>query len=179
MGVKFTASAWGFAEATLFFIVPDVYTSAVALQDLKKALLACLWATAGAIAGGYLIYVVGEIAPDQAWMIIERVPSISREMMHHVELSLRESGAMALLIGPLKGIPYKTFAVQASTTQVTMPLFLLISIPARLFRFLLVTVFVRLLATRVFYKISIRSKQIILFTAWVLFYLFYFSHMPG
>ncbi len=41
------AAAWGFAEATLFFLAPDVYLTRIALRDWRGALLASLAAAAG------------------------------------------------------------------------------------------------------------------------------------
>ena len=39
---RLIATLWGLAEATLFFIVPDVYLSRVALADSRRAALAVL-----------------------------------------------------------------------------------------------------------------------------------------
>ena len=41
------ATLWGFAEATLFFVIPDVLLSYVALSRLRPALKACGFATLG------------------------------------------------------------------------------------------------------------------------------------
>ena len=57
------AASWGAAEATLFFIVPDVLLSRMALQDRRRALQACLWALAGALAGGTLVWMLGYADP--------------------------------------------------------------------------------------------------------------------
>ena len=46
------AAIWGAAEATLFFIVPDVFLSWLALSDRRQALIACLYALLGALVGG-------------------------------------------------------------------------------------------------------------------------------
>ena len=51
LGVNLGAAVWGFAEATLFFIVPDVLLSWIALHAPRKALVACLWAVVGAPSG--------------------------------------------------------------------------------------------------------------------------------
>src|SRR5436190_634460 len=52
----FAAVAWGFAEATLFFIVPDVLITLIALFSFKKSALAMLLATLGAVVGGALMF---------------------------------------------------------------------------------------------------------------------------
>jgi membrane protein YqaA with SNARE-associated domain len=50
------AFIWGLAEATLFFIVPDVYLGFVALFDWRRALRALAAPIAGAVLGGALMY---------------------------------------------------------------------------------------------------------------------------
>src|SRR3546814_3695958 len=45
---------WGFAEATVFFVVPDVWISRRALSSWRAALRGCGFALAGALGGGVL-----------------------------------------------------------------------------------------------------------------------------
>jgi len=52
MGVVGAALVWGFAEATLFFFVPDILITRIALADLRRALWACFWSLLGAVSGG-------------------------------------------------------------------------------------------------------------------------------
>jgi len=64
------AGLWGFAEATAFFVVPDVWLSAVALRNLPRGLTGAASATAGALVGGavggvldgYMMNKIGEQA---------------------------------------------------------------------------------------------------------------------
>jgi membrane protein YqaA with SNARE-associated domain len=56
MGLMAAAALWGFAEATLFFIVPDVLLSIIAVRRGRRpAWIAMAWTIAGAIAGGALM----------------------------------------------------------------------------------------------------------------------------
>jgi hypothetical protein len=66
MAVTLLAAAWGLAEATLFFLVPDILITWVALTSLRRALLSSLWVLAGALAGGCLMHLSGASRPDQA-----------------------------------------------------------------------------------------------------------------
>jgi len=50
---------WGFAEATFFFFIPDIYLTRVALSQPKKAYLACCYATLGAIVDCLLACLTG------------------------------------------------------------------------------------------------------------------------
>src|SRR3546814_8042489 len=50
---------WGFAEATVFFVVPDVWISRRALSSWRAALRRCGFALAGALVGGVLLCFAG------------------------------------------------------------------------------------------------------------------------
>ena len=71
------AALWGFAEATLFFLVPDVLLSAIALRRGRLAGVACLVALLGALPGGALLYRWGEREPVAARRALDRLPAIS------------------------------------------------------------------------------------------------------
>lgn len=121
MGLMIAAAAWGFAEASLFFLVPDVLLSAIALCDHRKALFACLAAAAGAMVGGVLMYVWGSLSPDAALNIVERVPGISPEMIARVRDELASQGVMAMVFGPLSGTPYKVYDRTERRSAVVVP----------------------------------------------------------
>jgi hypothetical protein len=49
VAVNCIAALWAFAEATLFFIVPDVWLSLAGRENLRRGLMACLNALVGAL----------------------------------------------------------------------------------------------------------------------------------
>lgn len=179
MGVNLIAALWGIAEATLFFIVPDVWLSIVGRENLRVGLIACLYSLLGAIVGGVIMYVWGWQELAGAIGIIEKIPAISTAMVNRVHTDLIEQGVMAMILGPLSGTPYKIFAIQASDTGIGIWLFVLTTIPARLIRFILVTVFCHYALKILAYSKLGRNKLVALITGWMLFYLLYFSMMPG
>ena len=68
---------WGFAEATVFFIVPDVLLGAVALFAPRAAPRVLAFTLAGALAGGALTYgVSSELDPSRSEAVLERVPTV-------------------------------------------------------------------------------------------------------
>jgi len=79
--VNAIAALWGFAEATLFFIVPDVWLTVIAVWSPRKAAMACLFALLGALAGGALMYGWGYMAPGMALTTLERIPGIHPDML--------------------------------------------------------------------------------------------------
>ena len=81
MGIIIAATLWGFAEATVFFIVPDVFLSVLAMFDMSKALVACLYALFGALVGGVVMYNWGIVDLAGALRVLDTLPSISVGML--------------------------------------------------------------------------------------------------
>lgn len=133
-GASFT---WGFVESMLFFLVPDMILSVVAVHSLGRALVCCIWAVAGAIAGGAVMYAWGAHDAATALRVLDAVPAIPADMLVKVHTELSTGGLPAMLWGPLIGIPYKVYAVQAGALGLSVPIFLLMTIPARIIRFII------------------------------------------
>jgi membrane protein YqaA with SNARE-associated domain len=131
------AFLWGVAEATFFFVVPDVIISFAAMLRPRRAWYHLMAALAGALAGGFCMYLWGAHHALDALEAVGRVPFVRPAMIGHVEASYRREGVVALLLGPLSGIPYKIYAVEAPRFQ-SLAGFLWGSIPARGERFVLV-----------------------------------------
>ena len=127
---------WGFAEATLFFIVPDVLLTLVALFSFRRSarVLACI--LLGALGGGTIMFYLGAKNPAEAKAVVLRVPFVSSAMFDKTAQSFQHDGIWALTKGPGNGIPYKVYGVQASRHSGLL-LFLLVSLLARLERFAL------------------------------------------
>jgi len=171
------AAFWGFAEATFFFLVPDVILSAIALYDWRVALLACLAGVVGALVGGLLMYRQGRsrYAPVQGFLL--RLPGISPAMLERVRREVEHRRFLAVLTGPLSGTPYKTYAVEAGRQRLPLAGFLLVTVPARLVRFVLVTALAAWLAHAVFPALPLAWKLAVWAGSWIAFYAWYFRSM--
>jgi hypothetical protein len=178
MGVNIIASVWGFAEATFFFIVPDVCTSAAGIKYLKAGLVACIWALCGALSGGLLMYLWGAFDLNSASEAVEWVPAVSHELVSRVREDLSAQGLIAVLTGPLSGTPYKIYAIQAHQAGISITAFLLISIPARLIRFLSVTMVIHIIARAALTRLTLKEVRVVFIGAWLFFYAVYFFIMP-
>jgi membrane protein YqaA with SNARE-associated domain len=172
--VNAAAALWGFAEATLFFVVPDVLLTDRAATSLRAALAACLWSLAGALAGGAAMYAWGASAPERALAALDAVPGVGPAMIVKVEADVRRHGVLALFAGPLTGRPYKVYAVQAARSGTGLPLFLAVSVPARLGRFLLLTLAAGALARGPLRRSPPRRVRLGLAVFWAIFYVAYF-----
>ena len=129
------AFAWGFAEATAFFIVPDVYLGFVGLFNWRRGLWAAIAALLGAMLGGAVMYMLASNDPVGINAFLTHVPLIDAVLVTDVANQTQAHGLLAVLSGPVKGTPYKIYAAQAGEQSLPLMYFLLITIVARGERF--------------------------------------------
>jgi len=127
---------WSFSEALFFFLVPDVIQSAIAVGSLRRSMWSCLWSVLGAVAGGLLMFAWGAHDGPVALGFVDAVPFIPTRMLGQVHDALVRDGLIAMLQGPIKGIPYKIYAVQSGDMGLSWWGFALMTVPARVLRFL-------------------------------------------
>lgn len=175
------AAAWGFAEATVFFIVPDLGLSWVALRNRNRALACTVSATAGAVAGGAVTYAWARSVDSQrSAQALARIPAISPRMVANVADSLAARPVVALLTGPFRGTPYKIYARAAAVQNQPLAPFLAWSVPARLPRFVLVTATLGAIAARVrrrYPTVNDSTTRLIFGAGWAAFYTWFFRKM--
>jgi membrane protein YqaA with SNARE-associated domain len=160
---------WGFAEATLFFIIPDVFLGAVALFSPMRGILCCIMSVLGAMLGGGIMYLLSCRIPQVMLDLLAKVPGISDSMIAQVGTDYRIYGLKAIFIAPWAGVPYKIYAVQAGIHGIDRTAFILATIPARLERFILVLLVTVLLGYR--FKRSILRRPGYWMTAYAVFWI--------
>ena len=175
------ALAWGLAESTFFFLVPDVLSSRFVLQNARHGFLACFASLAGAMLGGVIMFTLGSHADLNAPILsaMGYLPGINATVIETARLNLAHHGAGALFFDILTGIPYKLYALQAPAAGVNLGLFMLVSIGARLFRFMIVTASAWLIGRTLLAKLSATTRLRIHATGWFAFYAVYFWRMRG
>jgi hypothetical protein len=176
VGLRLAAALWGFAEATLFFIVPDILLSfAVVARGWRLALAASFWAMAGALLGGAVMYLWGAADLQGALAAINLLPAISPAMLAQVQQDLAEQGFIALFRAGVTGVPYKIFAASAPQAGIGLAPFLLGSAAARLGRFLLAVIGATLVDAVLARRLARRARLALLAGFWGLFYVLYWS----
>ncbi|MEX0324704.1 MAG: hypothetical protein AB3N33_01315 [Puniceicoccaceae bacterium] len=174
-----TATLWGFAEATLFFIVPDVWTSMAGRKSLRRGLQACLFAVAGALVGGTGMYFWGSADPVTTEALVEQVPAISPAMMENARTGLEERGVASLFFGPLRVTPYKVFAIYSTAAGISFPIFIVVSCLSRLLRFAITTIVCHYLL-KLLPLLHLRINPLLaLAICWLVFYIIFFSVLPN
>ena len=170
------AALWGFAEATVFFIVPDVWISALALRHAPGLLArCCLLAAFGAVVGGLATHQLAAHLPQLASVVLEWVPAISGEMIAAQREAFERDGYGAMALAAYTGVPYKIFAVVAGTNHAPLGPFLVASFAVRLSRFALVALIVVGARRLVGDRIGGRAQVVLLATFWLALYAVYFG----
>ena len=130
------AFLWGFAEGTLFFILPDVLLSFVAMYRPRRTLSHTVLVVAGAVLAGALMFSWSERS-ESARRAVSHVPAVTPAMFDRAERDFHDHGLWGTSLGPVRGIPYKVYAVEAPAHSALWP-FLLVTMPARLWRLVVV-----------------------------------------
>lgn len=175
------AFVWGFAEATLFFIVPDVILSLIGLKrGVRQGALAAICAAAGAGLGGAVMYAWSSAAPSNVRSVVLGLPAISEGMVEAARASMAENGwLLATFAGPVTSTPYKVFAMLAPDAGAPILLFALASMAARLPRFILATAVASLARAWLGKRFSARTLTLLWAGGWILFYVAFFASMPN
>jgi membrane protein YqaA with SNARE-associated domain len=182
VGVRAAAVAcllWGFAEATLFFVVPDVLLTLLALRSLRRALWGCVFALLGALAGGAVMERWGSSDPAAALAAVDRVPFVPAASIERVREQLEGHGAPAVIAGAWMGRPYKLYAVQASAAGMSAAELLAVSVPARLLRFVFLAVVAHRLGRAIRARRGWRWALGAWAAAWTLNYALYWTAMSS
>lgn len=171
--------AWGLAESTVFFLVPDIVLGWACLAGPRDGLRSLIAILAGALLGGLGLYVLALFWPDAARQVVGELPFVRGWMFDSVSQSYVQHGAAGMLYGPSSGIPYKVYAVLAPQHLDAMS-FLLASIPARIERLALSGVTFALvgLALRRWWRTPLRSPVAVVYAlVWCGLYAIYWAKL--
>ncbi|TLP73258.1 hypothetical protein [Nesterenkonia sphaerica] len=175
------AAVWGFAEATFFFVVPDVWTSWLGLRRPRRGLSTACSALGGALLGGAVTWRwARSVSAESSRAALIRVPAISAGMVEHVEQEVTASGHRALLRGPTRGVPYKLYARASGLQHKSLLNFLAWSVPGRLIRFMTVTLLTAGIARLIrmaFPQVPERDISAVFWAGWGGFYAWFITVM--
>ena len=150
------AILWGFAEATFFFVVPDLLlTAAVLVFGFARAFRFALTAAGAAALGGAVMWIWGAHDPEAARGFLLSVPLIGEDLLLRVQSEMAGIWPLELTLGAISGAPFKIYAVEAGVTGVNPLAFIIAGFLARLARFSLaigLTAFGVMLAARLGFK---------------------------
>lgn len=169
------------AEASLFFIVPDLLISYLALtRGFKAGAWASLLAAVGAVVGGAAIFLWSAQQPISAYRAVEAVPAISDAMIADARADIAANGwFVAAVKGPLTSTPYKVYALLAPHAGAHLTAFAPAALPVRLPRFLFVALCFGLIGHLIRARIDRRILLAAFTSGWLLFYGWFWLTHPG
>ncbi|HKC25022.1 MAG TPA: hypothetical protein VKF32_09780 [Thermoanaerobaculia bacterium] len=137
IAVLLASFLWGFAEATAFFLVPDLVIGFAAIVMPAAWARSAYEALLGAVGGGALAYWLGEHREAGYLRFVTRLPGHPPAFVEKIRDGFRSRGAAALLVGGFAGRPFKVYALEAGASRRNAYRFLALGALARGARFFL------------------------------------------
>jgi hypothetical protein len=169
------SALWGYAEATRFWVVPDVMLAWIALNRSRFTTHSVVAATLGAIAGGVRMHHHALTERER----LTQIPGISRAMLDDAREKFRARGWAAVVRAPLDGIPYKVYATESALAGCPLDELMAWTPIARLWRFSLTAI--GAMTIGVVFSSSVRRREGRWLAAsavmWIVVYLRYFARL--
>lgn len=167
---------WAVAEATIFFIVPDVVlTAAVIRLGLRRALLLAILAAGVASFAGLGMWIWGANDAAGARHVMLMIPAIGPDLLARAHSEMGRGWPLHLVVGAMTGVPYKLYAVEGGACGLNPWFFVPASFAARFSRFFL-TVIAMAVGKELLSRLNLsRWAYPAWAIAWVLVYATYFT----
>jgi hypothetical protein len=173
--------AWGFAKATFFFLVPDVWVGYASTTSTRSGLAAAAGAVAGGLLGAVAVSVlIGFGLQSQVLDWLQHVPAIRPSMLDVVGHRIDVSGPASLLPAAFEGIPYKAYSALLLARGAPLVTVLIWTVPSRVLRLVPVAlVFAGLAAPARKWILRRRALAVALYVSlWACLYGWYWTHLP-
>ena len=166
---------WGYAEATRFWLIPDILLGWITLNRPRSIVNSVVAATVGAVLGGVRVH---EHAREEHARLTE-IPGINDALLLDAHERFASRGWVAVVRAPLDGIPYKVYATESGLAGKPLPELIAWTLLARLWRFILSAAGAALIG-RVFSR-AIRRSEVLWLAGtigfWVFVYVRYFARL--
>jgi membrane protein YqaA with SNARE-associated domain len=171
---------WGLAEATLFFIVPDVIISLCALAyGWRAGSFAIAASLIGATIGGIATYFWGYFDIEGARAMFDQLPAIAPSTIARAQTEIAEGYyALSMLIGAVTSVPFKLYASEAGASGQSLATFIALSPVVRFPRFAFAAL-LALGARQILGQVLLRLRILGFVGFWVVFYAFYWTFAPN
>ena len=169
------AGIWGYAEATHFWLIPDILLGWIGLNRPRSIIPSVIAATVGAIVGGIRMHQhTREESPR-----LEHVPGISEAMLVDAHERFASQGWRAVVRAPIDGIPYKVYATEAGKAGAPLAELIAWTIPARAWRFLLIAVGAGVIGSVFAFSVRRDAGRWLVTTLgfWIVVYVRYFARL--
>lgn len=169
------AGLWGYAEATRFWLIPDILLGWITLNRPRSLVASVVAATVGAVIGGVRMH---RHAHEKHARLTE-IPGINGALLADAHERFASRNWVAVVRAPLDGIPYKVYATESGLADKPQGELIAWTLVARLWRFILSAAAAALIG-RVFSRSVRRSEGLWLAGSvgfWVFVYVRYFGRL--
>jgi membrane protein YqaA with SNARE-associated domain len=171
----FAAGLWGYAEATRFWLIPDILLAWIGLirpQSIGPSVVA---ATIGATLGGASMHQNA----DKELRRLTRIPGINDAMLVDASKRFASQRWSAVVRAPFDGIPYKVYATESGVVGTPLAELIAWTPVARAWRFLLTALVAGLIGA--IFSRSVRRSEggwfVGMLGFWVIVYVRYFGRL--
>jgi membrane protein YqaA with SNARE-associated domain len=166
---------WGYAEATHFWLIPDILLSWIGLNRRDSIVPSVVAATIGATLGGAVMHQnANEEHPR-----LTQIPGISDAMLVDAHERFASQGWVAVVRAPIDGIPYKVYATESGVVDTSLAELIAWTPLARAWRFLMTALVAGLIG--VISSRSVRRNEggwlVGALVFWVAVYVRYFARL--
>ncbi|MEZ5773591.1 MAG: hypothetical protein R3D33_02435 [Hyphomicrobiaceae bacterium] len=174
------AALWGFAEATVFFVVPDVWLTIVTVRfGPRLAFVAAIAAALSAAAGGLVMLRLSAAFPEAVAQLLDMTPAISPAMIAETTAAMHAPDwPFALLQGSVTGRPYKLYAAGAGPAGIDPLVLAAVTVPARFARFSIAILVAAALRALLPARLAPGRLVLVTLAAWAAFYALFWGLMP-
>jgi len=169
------AGVWGYAEATHFWLIPDILLGWIALHRPASIIPSVIAANLGALAGGVRMH--QHASEEQA--PLTQIPGITEAMLLEAHERFASQRWGAVIRAPIDGIPYKVYAIESGLAGASVGELIVWTPIARSGRFLLSSLGAGLIG--VIFAPSVRRHGgfwlALSATFWLVGYLRYFARL--
>lgn len=169
------AGLWGYAEATRFWLIPDILLVWIGLNRTKSIVPSVVAATIGATLGGAAMH---QNAHEEHPRLTQ-IPGISDAMLEDAHERFASRGWGAVVRAPIDGIPYKVYATESGVAGTPLAVLIAWTPVARAWRFLLTALAAGLIGA-VFSRSVHRNEGgwlVATLCFWVVVYVRYFARL--
>lgn len=169
------AGLWAYAEATRFWLIPDILLGWIALHRPTSIIPSLIAANLGAVAGGVRMH---QYASEERERLTQ-IPGISEAMLLEARERFASQRWAAVMRAPIDGIPYKVYATESGLAGAPLVELIVWTPAARTGRFLLTSVGAGLIG--VIFARSVRSHGgfwlVVSVGFWLIGYTRYFDQL--
>ncbi len=126
-------ATWAVAEAIIWFVIPEFLLILIMFMKVRRKIQLVKYDILGTVVGTIIAFMLH--LPEK---VLLSLSYIYQAMLTHVHQWFSEYGILGIFFQPFSGVPYKVFNALAPDYGFFIPLFIILTVIARMIRYLIV-----------------------------------------